>query len=349
MAVRQAGVALHTMAILQAYQAEVLKEMDKGDGVTPEAVTELRRATDLALRATKHTGRAVGRSMAGLVATERHLWLNLTEIREKVFLLDALVFSSGLFGDAVNAIVDKLRAAKTQSAAFKQFMPRRAHEPVTASSSRERPAPRKEPVGTVSDPAHPPPYTVWGAQSRSVTRKRVDSSGSHSLSSIPGALSCHHQDGQYGGGVTNQSPGRLPVAHPGQACASTSPGSGPYPRGPEPSGGLSVKTETQVGGMDTEPPDGGADLGAIRRGRGGPLCVSGDPMYPLVLPFSRYLSGDRQASTPLAGHETTRFPSGQAHPSGLAQGEDLQSPPSPSSPVLAFPDMVLGVGLSSGR
>ncbi len=42
------------------------------------------------------------------------------------------------------------------------------------------------------------------------------------------------------------------------------------------------------------------------------------------------------------------FPSGQAHPSGIVQGEDMRSPPSPSSPVLAFPDVVLGVGLSSG-
>ncbi len=64
----QAGMALHTMAILQAYQADVLKEMDEGTSLTPEAVKELRRATDLALRATKHTARAVGRSMAGTVA-----------------------------------------------------------------------------------------------------------------------------------------------------------------------------------------------------------------------------------------------------------------------------------------
>ncbi len=83
MAAGQAGAALHTMAILQAYQTEVLKEMDEGDGVTPEAVKELRRATDLALRATKHMARAVERSMVGLVTAERHLWLNLTEIREK--------------------------------------------------------------------------------------------------------------------------------------------------------------------------------------------------------------------------------------------------------------------------
>ncbi len=69
--------------------------------------------------------------MAGLVVAEHHLLLNITDIREKekVFLLDATVSSSGLFGDAVDIFVDKFRAAKTQSAAFKQFMPRRSREP----------------------------------------------------------------------------------------------------------------------------------------------------------------------------------------------------------------------------
>ncbi len=57
----QAGMALHTMAILQAYQVDVLKEMDEGTGLTPEAVKELRRATDLALRATKLYGGFGGR------------------------------------------------------------------------------------------------------------------------------------------------------------------------------------------------------------------------------------------------------------------------------------------------
>ncbi len=112
----QAGMTLHTMAILQAYQADVLKEMDEGTGLTPEAVKELHRATDLALRATKHTARAVGRSMAGSVAAERHLWLNLTEIREKVnvFLLDAPISESGLFGETVRSVVEKFRSAKTR-------------------------------------------------------------------------------------------------------------------------------------------------------------------------------------------------------------------------------------------
>ncbi len=79
--------------------------------------------------------RAVGCSMAGLITAERHLWLNLTEIREKekAFVLDVPISSSGLFGDAVNVVIDKFRAAKTQSAAFEQFMPRRALEPASAS------------------------------------------------------------------------------------------------------------------------------------------------------------------------------------------------------------------------
>ncbi len=68
----------------------------RGDWSDSEAVKELRRATDLALRATKHTARAVGHPMAGSVAAEHHLWLNLTEISEKeeVFLLDAPISQS---------------------------------------------------------------------------------------------------------------------------------------------------------------------------------------------------------------------------------------------------------------
>ncbi len=172
----QAGMALHTMAILQAYQADVLKEMDEGTGLTPEAVKELRRATDLALRANKHTARAVGRSMAGSVAAERRLWLNLTEIREReVFLLDAPISQSGLFGEAVSSVVEKFRSAKTQSAALKQFMPRRTRDHSTPSSSlsREQSLPRKEPSGrSGAQAAHPPPTMVWGARGRSFPRQR---------------------------------------------------------------------------------------------------------------------------------------------------------------------------------
>ncbi len=137
------------------------------------------------------------------------------------------------------------------------------------------------------------------------------SSNPHSLSSVPDTR----------GRVSHQSPWWLQVTHPEQACSPASslgkkqvfvPESGSCPRGPEPSGRLLVKTETQVRGMFAEPSCGGSDLGKIWHGRGGHLCVAGvDPMPTLVLPLSPCLSGDRCTSAPLAGHEAVCFPSGQ--------------------------------------
>lgn len=130
MATGQATATLHSMGVLKAYQADVLKVLDEGEGLTLEAVKELRRATDLVLRATKHTARAVGRSMAGLVSVERNLWLSLTDIKEKdrTFLLDVPISNDGLFGDSVMTVVEKFQAAKQQSAAFCQLIPHRARE-----------------------------------------------------------------------------------------------------------------------------------------------------------------------------------------------------------------------------
>ncbi len=101
----QAGACLHTMSVLQAYQADLLKELDEGEQISSSGIGELRRTADLALRATKETARAIGRSMAALVAVERHLWLTLSDMKEKdrIFLMDAPLVPSGLFGDAVDS------------------------------------------------------------------------------------------------------------------------------------------------------------------------------------------------------------------------------------------------------
>ncbi len=79
----QAGACLHTMAVLQAYQADLLKELDEGEEVKSDDISELRRTADLSLRATKDTTRAISRSMAALVAAERHLWLTLSDMKQK--------------------------------------------------------------------------------------------------------------------------------------------------------------------------------------------------------------------------------------------------------------------------
>ncbi|KAI2645180.1 Lamina-associated polypeptide 2, isoform alpha [Labeo rohita] len=122
----QAVASLHTMAVLQAYQADLLKDLDKGQGLSPDEVAELRRTTDLALRATKQAATAMGRSMAAMAVTERHLWVNLADLgrREKGFLLDVPVSPSELFGTSVETVIEKFREAKARSAAFKTFIPR---------------------------------------------------------------------------------------------------------------------------------------------------------------------------------------------------------------------------------
>ncbi|KAL0153483.1 hypothetical protein M9458_051212, partial [Cirrhinus mrigala] len=121
----QAVGALHTMAVLQAYKADLLKDLDKGQGLSPNEEAELRRTTDLALRAAKQAATHMGRAM---VATERHLWVNLADVgmKERGFLLDAPVSPSELFGASVKTVVEKFREAKTRSTAFKSFIPQRS-------------------------------------------------------------------------------------------------------------------------------------------------------------------------------------------------------------------------------
>ncbi len=84
----QAASTLHVMVILQVYQAKLLKSLDEC-GLDSEIFKELRRATDLALRATKVTARAISRNMGNLVVLDHHLWLTLTKLKdsEKTALL----------------------------------------------------------------------------------------------------------------------------------------------------------------------------------------------------------------------------------------------------------------------
>ncbi len=115
----QEASCLHTMSLLQAYQAELLADLDEGGGIGPNAVCELRWATDFSLRATKETAKSIGRSMAALVVTERHLWLNLSDIttQDKDFM-DA---PSGLFCDAVISVIGRFQESAKQAAAFQKL------------------------------------------------------------------------------------------------------------------------------------------------------------------------------------------------------------------------------------
>ncbi len=130
----QAGACLHTMAVLQAYQADLLKELDEGKQISSSDVGELRRTADLALRATKETARAIG-----VVHGSRHIWLTLSDmkVKDRVFLMDAPLAPSGLFGDAVDSVVDRYQEARKQAAAFQRFLPRRSI--ALGAAGREQP------------------------------------------------------------------------------------------------------------------------------------------------------------------------------------------------------------------
>ncbi len=67
--------------LLQVHQAKALKDQHEG-GHDPEVLSELRTATDLALRATTVTPRSLGRAMSTMVVQQRHLWLCLADMSE---------------------------------------------------------------------------------------------------------------------------------------------------------------------------------------------------------------------------------------------------------------------------
>lgn len=154
--VGQACRTLNTAALLQVYQAQLLQQL--GSEVTPEVVTELRKATDLALRLTKFTAQAQGKAMGYLVAQERHLWLNLASIpdREKVPLLDAPLTPGGLFGAAVGAMRERFETAQKDSAALRNLLPRRQSlQSRLGKQTQAQPPPTPQQHARVYQ--HPPP------------------------------------------------------------------------------------------------------------------------------------------------------------------------------------------------
>ncbi len=69
------------MAILQVHQVKALKKVHEGS-TEPGLMQELRAVTDFALRAMKVTARSLGKAMSTMVVQERHLWLNLAEMKD---------------------------------------------------------------------------------------------------------------------------------------------------------------------------------------------------------------------------------------------------------------------------
>ncbi len=158
------------MAVLQVYQAKLLSAIDESE---PDSATlrELRSATDLALRATKTTAQAIGRSMAGLVVLERHLWLTLMEIKDadKVSFLDAPISPSGLFGPAVEGFAERFTEAQKASQAMRHFLPKRSSS--ASAQSHPKTAPTQQPAKPAPAVSAPQPAKTQQSRGRSCSAR----------------------------------------------------------------------------------------------------------------------------------------------------------------------------------
>ncbi len=108
----QAASALHSMAVLQVFQAKMLANEEAS--LDSASLRDLRSTTDLALCTTKATAQVIGHSMSSL---------------------DALVSSGSLFGPAVEGFDERFTEAQKSSQAMRHFLPKRT----SSSSASSRP------------------------------------------------------------------------------------------------------------------------------------------------------------------------------------------------------------------
>ncbi len=89
--------------------------------------------------------------MSTMVVQERHLWLNLAEMKDvdKARFLEASISQAGLFGDTVEGFAQQFSAVQLQTEAIQHILPRR-DAPTTAApgtrpqSARRRVAPGRD-------------------------------------------------------------------------------------------------------------------------------------------------------------------------------------------------------------
>ncbi len=169
----QAASALHAMAILQVHQAKALKQVHEGS-TDPGLMQVLRTATDFTLRATKVTARSLGKAMSTMVVQERHLWLNLAEMRDvdKARFLDAPISQGGLFGDTVEGFAQQFSAVQQQTEAIQHILPRRDAPSTAAPGARPQSA-RRHGRPPASSRAAPPQAESTHRPVRRASRRRA--------------------------------------------------------------------------------------------------------------------------------------------------------------------------------
>ncbi len=155
-----------------------------------------------------------------------------------------------------------------------------------------------------------------------------------------------------GWGVPHKPSGRFTVAHPGQACAQSSPvvpGQVPFLEGSsrsgntEPRGRFSVETEAQAGGMDVEPSDGIPDLGSVWQAQVDLFASQESSQCPLWFSLSFPTTLGIDAFThPWPNVSLYAFPPIKLIPAVLCRVKVSSARLLLIAPILALPDLVLG-------
>ncbi len=132
----QAAPALHSMAVLQVFQAKMLANEEAG-------LRELRSVTDLALRATKATAQAIGQFdvQPYSVGATPLAHDDGDERGGQVPFLHAPVSSGSLFGPAVEGFAECFTEAQ-KSSQLQHFLPKRTS--ASSASSHPKPAPTQQ-------------------------------------------------------------------------------------------------------------------------------------------------------------------------------------------------------------
>lgn len=138
-----AARALNTASMLQAYQAEKLRDLHEALRRNENVIgllDEIRRTADFNLRLSSTTAVALGKGMAETVVAQRHLWLTLTELPEtqRSEFLHQAVEPSGLFGQALDRIQTRCDQRKKQEEALRMSMPRRSYSQQKPPSEQRR-------------------------------------------------------------------------------------------------------------------------------------------------------------------------------------------------------------------
>ncbi len=155
------------------------------------------------------------------------------------------------------------------------------------------------------------------------------------FSPCPGGASYHSQDGQHGGCVPHKPSGRFTVAHPGQACAPSSPWS-QYKF-------LSLRAVHVPGILNLA-----ADFLSRQKLRPGEWMLNHQTVSQIWDLFDKTEefpdnSGHRCLRPPVAECHAVRVSANKANSGSTMQSKGEQCPSPSHSPILALPDLVLGV------